>query len=264
MVLSKILRHDTRCRSANKIKQKHRNTEKVKMSKKAELAEAKAEVAVAAVTKSSKWAELLEPSDYDIPRINVVHKISDINDHEGNPAKTGSLVLDKKWVIAEMKDLIQVTISDWEKWWEEDVPFDDEHIAQRADTKVDRDALEAISPYSIIEVGDIEFMLKGREGVPMQALPHSLGGDRWAIGKLQVRKDAYRQTFKRMVTTFAHRDPEDPEWSSMFTLSTELMEKGKYKWPVPSLLPLLDDDEKPIATPKEVQDFLRTYKGGVS
>lgn len=191
---------------------------------------------------------MIDSNDIEIQRINVVQKISDIE------APTGSLVLDKKHVLLKPEQSADVVIVTAQKGWKEDIPYDSDVIPRLAFTAERKDQLASESDYPILEFADIVMLIKQPEGNNDEvAFAFPIGDANYALAKLYVAKDAYRQTFKRLAT-FAAFNRTVPIQSRVWTFQTQLMEKGKYSWWVPSLA------QSNASTPKDVSEFLATFK----
>lgn len=169
-------------------------------------------------------------SDIDIPRLNVTQKTSTFE------APTGSLVLDKTHVILQPNTGINVVVVKADKMWREDTPFDEDVVPKIAKNPEELAAISANTEYPIIEFAEIVFMIPpGNDDEPDHSVyQFPIAGKQWAIGKLNVQKDAYRQTFKRLAT-FQGLNPTVPFYAKQWNLSVGLMTKGKYSWWVPSL-----------------------------
>jgi hypothetical protein len=190
---------------------------------------------------------MIDSNDIEIPRINVVQKISDID------APTGSLVLDKKHVLLKPEQCGDAIVVSAQKGWKEDVPFDSDVIPRIALTAERKEQLALESEYPILEFADIIVLIKQPDGNDNeQAFAFPIGDCNYALAKLYVAKDAYRQTFKRLAT-FATFNRTTPIQSRVWTFQTQLMEKGKYSWYVPSLA------ATNATTPEEVVEFLAAF-----
>jgi hypothetical protein len=196
---------------------------------------------------SNQSGLLIDTSDIEIPRVNVVQKISDID------APTGSLVLDKKHVLLKPQQIGKAVIVNAIKGWKEDVPFDSDVIPRIAMTAERKEQLAAESDYAILEFADIVFLLEQPEDNDNEkAFAFPIGDLNYALAKLYVAKDAYRQTFKRLAT-FAAFNRETPVQSRVWDFQTQLMEKGKYSWWVPSFATTT------VETPEDVTSFLKSF-----
>jgi hypothetical protein len=196
---------------------------------------------------SNQSGLMIDSSDIDIPRVNVVQKTSDIE------ASTGSLVLDKKYVLLKPEQSGEVVVVSATKAWKEDVPFDSDTIPRIATTPDDSKKLALDSDWPILEFADIILLFKQPDGdTNDEAYAFPMGDDNYALAKLYVAKDAYRQTFKRLAT-FAAFNRNTQIQSRVWSFETQLMEKGKYSWYVPSLTVTNS------GTPKAVAEFLSSF-----
>ena len=179
--------------------------------------------------------------DIEIPRLNVIQKMSQI---EG---PVGSVVLDKEFVLLEAEQKTPVIIVGAVKRWKEDVPYDDDQIPKMASNELDARALAQESSYPIVEFAEI-ILLIPQIGDDDTNFPYPIGDTNYQLGRLTVQKDAYRLTFKRLFT-FQTFNPTVPASTRLWTFGTELMSKGKYSWYVPTLSVTKEE------SPKEAQEF---------
>lgn len=185
----------------------------------------------------------IDASDIDIPRINVVQKTSDIE------FDTGSVVIDKSHELAAADEKVPVIVLSAAKKWREDVPFDDDVMPKYADTKEEAAALASESDYDVIEWADITLLFPQPEGnTDEEAYPFPIGDTNYAIGRINVAKDAYRKTYKALAT-FSVFNKTTPLISRVWTFESQIMSRGKYSWYVPTL------SVSPQKTPQEVIDF---------
>lgn len=167
--------------------------------------------------------------DIDIPRINIVQKMSSID------APNGAIVLDKQHVLAEAEAPVKVVVVAAQKGWRENIPFDEEDVPRIAWSAEQRDRIEADSDYDMIEFAEITLLVQRPDGSEDEdAFPLPIGDSHYAIGRINVSKNAYRSTFKRLAT-FAAFNKEVPLNSRLWNLTSEVMTKGKYTWHNPSL-----------------------------
>jgi len=172
---------------------------------------------------------MMDANDIDIPRINLVQKTSDIE------APVGSVVIDKKHVLLKPDEPAEVVVLMAVKGWREDIPYDDDGIPRIAYTPEEMQAIAAQSEYEMLEFAEITLMFKQPKGNENEeAYPYPIGDFQYAIGKINVAKDAYRQTYKRLAT-FAAFNKSIPLQSKLWNFQSSLMTKGKYSWYTPSL-----------------------------
>jgi hypothetical protein len=165
--------------------------------------------------------------DIDIPRINIVQKMSEI---EG---PLGSVVLDKESVLLEAGNKLNVVIVGAIKRWKEDIPYDDDRMPKIANTEAEARELATESDFEILEFAEI-VMLIPQPGDDDTHFPYPIGDTNYQIGRLTVQKDAYRLTYKRLFT-FATFNQNVALSARLWAFSSDLMTKGKYSWYVPSL-----------------------------
>ena len=132
---------------------------------------------------------MIEPSDIEIPRINVVQKTSEID------APFGSIVLDKQFVIAEPETAIATIPISGIKGWREDIPYDDDERPRIARSQEERDEIAKTSDYPMLEFADITMLFEKPDKTDVgAAYPFPIGDKLYALGRINVAKDAYRQT----------------------------------------------------------------------
>jgi len=189
----------------------------------------------------------IEATDIDIPMINVVQKLSEID------GPVGSIVLDKKYVLAEADTPLTVCVAAARKAWKENIPFDSDQRPQIANTMAERDELNAESDYDIIEFAEISFLIEQPEdSEDDSAFGIPIGDKNYALGRIYTTKDAYRQTYKRLAT-FQLTNRETPVHAIQWQLQSSLLTKGKYSWYAPSLTATKS------TTAPEVVEFLSSF-----
>ena len=186
--------------------------------------------------------------DIDIPRLNVIQKMSEI---EG---PLGSVVLDKESVLLEAEQKLAVVVVGAIKRWKEDVPFGEEYVPKIVDTEDQARALAGESSYEVLEFAEIVLLIP-QPGDDDTHFPYPIGDKNWQIGRLTVQKDAYRLTYKRLFT-FATFNRTVPITSRLWNFGTESFSKGKYTWFVPTLAITKED------VPAEVAEFVNTNLRG--
>ena len=198
------------------------------MSKKNELATESANA-----LSTGALPDTIDASDIDIPRINVVQKTSDITCRDGEPAPYGSLVLDKSIVLSQPETPIKVIPLIATKQWREDIPYDSDDVPRLAGSEVEKNPFALDSEYNLLEFAEITFLFEGNED-DVEAFPLPLGKKNYAMGRINVAKDAYRQTFKRLAT-FAVFNKKTPIHTRLWNLTSSAITRGKYSWFAPSL-----------------------------
>lgn len=187
--------------------------------------------------------------DIEIPKLNVIQKMSQID------GDVGSVVLDKEAQILEAEQKTNVVIIGAIKRWKEDIPYDSDVTPKIVDTEAEARALAEESSYEVTEFADIVLLIP-QIGDDDTHFPYPIGDTNYQLGRITVQKDAYRMTFKRLVT-FATFNPGVAVSSRFWKFGTEMLTKGKYSWYVPSLSITKEE------VPAEVVEFaLRATKGG--
>jgi hypothetical protein len=195
----------------------------------------------------------IESADIDIPRINIVQKASEIYDAEGNLAPFGSVVVDKTWVIAKGEQELRAIPLVASKAWREDIPYDMEQSPRIVGSLAEKRELERESEFKVIEFAEISLLIKGTEDDP-EAFPLPIGKDYYAIGRMNVAKDAYRQTFKRLFT-FNTFNPNVGIHTREWNFKSTALTRGKYSWYAPHLAVSSDESSK------EAQEFVERFLG---
>jgi len=186
---------------------------------------------------------MYDASDVDVPKGNIVQKISQI---EG---PLGALVVDQKHVVVLAETPIDVYVLKAKKAWREDVPFGDP--SRLAYTEAERDALVAEGA-KLIEWADITLMIPAPAEFEEAAFPFPLGNGNYSLARINVSKDAYRQTYKRLAMHSAC-NPDKSYRDRLWSFESQLLTKGKYSWYAPSL-------SISSSTPDpEVLEFIRSF-----
>lgn len=190
---------------------------------------------------------IIDPEDIDIPKVNLVQKMSQID------GPLGSIMLDQKHCIAEADVPVGVSIVSARKGWREDIPFDEDEMPRIAWNHDDRDALEAESGYKILEFADIRILFHGGEDADQTVYNVPIGDEQYALGRINVQKDAYRNTYKRLATFAAVNNGADLS-SKVWNMKSILLTKGKYSWYCPSL------ENSPEVASEGVIQFLKMFQ----
>jgi len=165
--------------------------------------------------------------DIDIPRLNVIQKMSEIK------GPVGAVVLDQDAVLLEAEDKTPVIVIGATKRWKENVPYGEDYIPKFASTEAEAKALAEESTYEVVEFAEIVLLIP-QIGDDDSLFPYPIGDANYQIGRITVQKDAYRLTYKRLFT-FQTFNPEISVATRLWNFGTELMTKGKYSWYVPTL-----------------------------
>ena len=183
-------------------------------------------------------------SDIDVPYINIVQQISKF---EG---PTGAIMIDKQHVMALAEEDALVTIVSVNKAWTEDAPFGKEPKARIAHTEEEANELAKTSDFAVLEFADIMMLFKQPEDNEDDlAYPFPCGDGNYALGKIQVRKNGYRQTYKRLATRAAW-NPKAPLYDIQWKLKSSLITMGPNSWYAPMLT------QTKIKTDQAVMDFV--------
>ena len=171
----------------------------------------------------------IDVEDIEIPRINVCQKMSQ------SDAPVGSILYDKTYEIAPPDTPVKTITVAAQKGWRENIPFDEEDIPRIAWSKADSDAIEAESEWGMTEFAEITLLMRQPEGSENDdAFQLPIGDHNYALGKINVGKNAYRSTYKRLAT-FAALQSGIPIHSKVWNFVSEELSKGKYTWFNPSL-----------------------------
>ena len=215
------------------------------MSKKQDTAIAEVPTSELAASNASGIA--IASSDIDVPRINVVRKTSDIE------APLGAVVLDKQHTLAEADQSVPVTVLSVIKGWRENIDYDSDEIPRIAYTQEEANQIDQNSEYDMLEFAEITLLFRQPEGNDDEAAyPFAIGEENYAIGRINVAKDAYRQTFKRLAT-FAAFNPKASLQHRVWEFKSSLISRGKYSWFAPSLG--ITQDEPSEAVKAFVESF---------
>ena len=189
----------------------------------------------------------IDAEDIDIPRLNVVQKMS-TGDFEH-----GSLILDKAHEILPRETKGQCIILGAIKKWKEDIDFDSDEMPIIVETKEKMEILKRESDYDILEFAEIILMFAQPEGnEDDDAFPFPIGDTNYCMGKIYVQKDAYRKTYKALMT-FAAFNQGLPLNSRLWNFESQIMSKGKYSWYVPTLSVTKEH------VPEAVADFANSF-----
>tara|TARA_B100000131_G_scaffold108404_1_gene105288 strand:- start:17311 stop:17964 length:654 start_codon:yes stop_codon:yes gene_type:complete len=202
------------------------------------------EVETQELTEAPKWQ--VTADDIDIPRLNIKQKSSQFDAGE-----FGSLVSEKTHVILDPGESTEVIVVNVMKAWRELTDFGGEkgRVAYTEEAYKD---LASDSEHDVIEFADITMLFSKPDGGDETAYPFPIGDKFYSMGKLDVSKGAYRNTFKRLAT-FAAFNPDVPLTQKLWTFKTELLTRGQVAWYSPSLTIAVGD------APKAVVDFMDKF-----
>ena len=190
----------------------------------------------------------VDPSDIDIPRINVSQKMS-----QGD-SPVGSIVWDRSHVIAGPNEPVKAIAVLAQKGWRENIPFEEDEVPRIAWSKQESDSISADSDWEMTEFAEITLLIQQPEdAVDTTAFSLSIGEHKYALGKINVGKNAYRSTYKRLAT-FAGLQ-SIPISSVVWNFVSEELSKGKYTWFNPSLTSTQE------VTDEAVINFIQNFGG---
>jgi hypothetical protein len=165
--------------------------------------------------------------DIDIPRLNVIQKMSEIK------GPIGAVVIDQDSVLLEAEQKAPVIVIGAVKKWKENVPFGEDYIPKIVSSEAEAKDIASDSNYEVIEFAEIVLLIP-QTGDDDSLFPYPIGDTNYQIGRITVQKDAYRLTYKRLFT-FQTFNPAISVATRFWNFGTELMSKGKYSWYVPTL-----------------------------
>lgn len=181
--------------------------------------------------------------DIEIARLNIIQQSSSI---EG---EVGSVVLDRTTVLMDPEEVCLVIPVNAIKAWREDIPFGNAEIPRIANTEEQRKSIEDDSVFGTIEFAEITLLFPKPEGADDDLYPYPIGDGSYALGKVNVAKDGYRCTYKRLAT-FAAFNPDMPLCAKLWKFKAELLTRGMNSWYVPSFQATVDD------SPEDVKGFI--------
>ena len=201
-------------------------------------------------TKKEEIVEVVDPpklsitaSDIEIARLNIIQSSSEIS------GEAGSIVLDRTTTILEPEQECSVIPVNAVKGWRENIPFGSPEMPRLAWGEEEKAAIEADSEFGTIEFAEITLLFPMPEGADEEIYPYPIGNEQYALGKLNVAKDAYRCTYKRLAT-FSAFNPDTPLCEKTWKLKAELLTRGRHSWFVPSLTVSKDK------SPEDVSSFV--------
>lgn len=191
----------------------------------------------------------IDVEDIEIPRINVCQKMS------SSDAPVGSILFDKTYEISPPDTPVKTITVAAQKGWRENIPFDEEDIPRIAWSKADSEAIAAESEWGMTEFAEITLLMRQPEGSEnTDAFQLPIGDHNYALGKINVGKNAYRSTYKRLAT-FAALQSGIPIHSKVWNFVSEELSKGKYTWFNPSLTVTKEEADE------DVTAFVKNFLG---
>jgi len=193
----------------------------------------KAESAEIITGQANNGGFVVSLEDVDIPRLNVIQKMSSI---EG---PVGGVVIDKSDVLFEKGERVDVIIGHTKKGWRENVPFGSDEMPRLAWSESERAEIENDSEYGkMVVFADITFLVPQPEDADSEndIYQYPIGDQNYALGVINVSKDGYKFTYKKL-NTFQLFNSSLPISAKVWSFGTELITKGQHSWFVPTLKP---------------------------
>lgn len=190
----------------------------------------------------------IDVDDIEIPRINICQKMS------ASDAPVGSILYDKTYEIAAPDTPVKVIPVVAQKGYREDIPFDEDEVPKIAWTKEQAEHIKSEGDWDMTEFAELTLLIRQpEEGVNDDAFQLPIGDHNYALGKINVGKNAYRSTYKRLATNAALSGI--PIYSKLWNFTSEELSKGKYTWFNPSLTATKED------TDDAVNSFVKNFLG---
>ncbi len=192
---------------------------------------------------------LITPADIEIPRLNLVQKMSQI---EG---PVGGVVIDRKSTLLEKDETCPAIVVNATKGWRENIPFGSDEMPRIASNESQKESIEEDSTWGeMLPFADITLLFPQPEGADDDSYPYPVGNANYALGKINVAKDGYRCTYKRLCT-FQMFNFDLPLCAKVWTFGSELITKGSHSWFIPTLTATKED------APVEAREFIERITG---
>lgn len=183
----------------------------------------------------------IDIEDIEIPRINICQKMSE------SEAPVGSILFDKTHELAPPNQPLKVIPVVAQKGWRENIPFDEEDIPRIAWTKEQSAAIEAESDWEMTEFAELTLLIQQpEESSDVDAYQLPIGDLNYALGKINVGKNAYRSTYKRLATNAALTG--QAIHNKIWNFTSEELTKGKYTWFNPTLTATVETVDDSVAS----------------
>lgn len=180
--------------------------------------------------------------DLNAPRLNVVQAQSKI------AGETGALVVDKMHTLILHEEECKAVPIKAIKGWREDTPFGHPEMPRQVFSEEEAKELSKESDHNVIKFAEILFIFPKGEKEDEDVYPYPIGDELYAMGKINVAKDAFKYTFERLAT-FQTFNPDSPICVKYWKFKTELLTRGMNSWFVPSITPTTE------GTADEIQKF---------
>ena len=204
----------------------------------------KAEKAEVTTGQPNNGGFVVSLEDVDIPRLNVIQKMSSI---EG---PVGGVVIDKSDVLIEKGERVDVIIGHTKKGWRENIPFGSDEMPRMAWSESERAEIERDSEYGkMVVFADITFLVPQPEDADdeNEIYQYPIGDKNYALGVINVSKDGYKFTYKKL-NTFQLFNSTLPISAKVWSFGTELITKGQHSWFVPTLKPTSENAPEEAVT----------------
>ena len=204
----------------------------------------KAEKAEVTTGQPNNGGFVVSLEDVDIPRLNVIQKLSSI---EG---PVGGVVIDKSDVLIEKDERVDVIIGHTKKGWRENIPFGSDEMPRMAWSESERAEIESDSEYGkMVVFADITFLVPQPENADDEndIYQYPIGDQNYALGVINVSKDGYKFTYKKL-NTFQLFNSTLPISAKVWSFGTELITKGQHSWFVPTLKPTSENAPEEAVT----------------
>ena len=204
----------------------------------------KAEKAEVTTGQPNNGGFVVSLEDVDIPRLNVIQKMSSI---EG---PVGGVVIDKSDVLIEKDERVDVIIGHTKKGWRENIPFGSDEMPRMAWSESERAEIESDSEYGkMVVFADITFLVPQPENAydENDIYQYPIGDQNYALGVINVSKDGYKFTYKKL-NTFQLFNSTLPISAKVWSFGTELITKGQHSWFVPTLKPTSENAPEEAVT----------------
>ena len=204
----------------------------------------KAEKAEVTTGQPNNGGFVVSLEDVDIPRLNVIQKMSSI---EG---RVGGVVIDKSDVLIEKDERFDVIIVHTKKGWRENIPFGSDEMPRMAWSESERAEIESDSEYGkMVVFADITFLVPQPENADDEndIYQYPIGDQNYALGVINVSKDGYKFTYKKL-NTFQLFNSTLPISAKVWSFGTELITKGQHSWFVPTLKPTSENAPEEAVT----------------
>lgn len=154
----------------------------------------------------------INSSDMQIPRISLVHGVSEVADQQlvNGKAKPGSHVVDQEWVLVDEDGSFEVVVYSATKFFEENLSQEEreERLPQRfaSEAEVREHGLslrwnnETEEPPGAYPALDLVLLVKQPKGVDDVYFPFPIGGESWMLAQMTLRKSGYRIGGKYIIT----------------------------------------------------------------